>query len=436
MFESNGLSERELEILKLVATGASNKEIAAQLVISPNTVKVHLRNIFAKIDVVSRTEATLYAIRIGLIKSEAAAQDNLSENSNENIAVENPPATAIRSWRRSALIGGGIVIAMILVFLAVRPLVFPKEPTAAPVMVPESRWIEFSQMPEARSGMAGVVYEGIAYLIGGNNDGKVSGSVLAYDANNDRWENKPDKPTPVTAAGAAVIGEKIFVPGGLVGAGTATDRLEIYNPRSERWERGPSMPAALGGYALATYEGKLYLFGGWDGANYSSKVYTYDPAQQTWAERGEMKEPRGFGAAAVLGSKIYLVGGRNDQGLLRDTQVYYPDRIDQNEAVWEKRSNLPGKRSGGSMAALAGGLYLAGGIDDDGNASLPLIKYDEAKDTWEELEVSQTPLPDQLSLLAIDTRIHIFGGQADGKSQSLHTAYQAIYTVLIPAITR
>ena len=62
------LSEREHEVLRLVASGTSNKHIAEQLVISPNTVKVHLRNIFAKLGVATRTEAALFAIRTGLVQ--------------------------------------------------------------------------------------------------------------------------------------------------------------------------------------------------------------------------------------------------------------------------------------------------------------------------------------------------------------------------------
>ncbi len=67
MPENNGLSDREIEILRLVATGASNKEIASQLFISTNTVKVHLRNIFAKIGVELRTEAAMYVVNHGLL---------------------------------------------------------------------------------------------------------------------------------------------------------------------------------------------------------------------------------------------------------------------------------------------------------------------------------------------------------------------------------
>ncbi|HIQ01225.1 MAG TPA: response regulator transcription factor, partial [Anaerolineales bacterium] len=61
------LSERELEVLNLVATGASNKEVAHRLHISVNTVKVHLRNIFTKLGAESRTEATMIAVREGWV---------------------------------------------------------------------------------------------------------------------------------------------------------------------------------------------------------------------------------------------------------------------------------------------------------------------------------------------------------------------------------
>ena len=57
-------------ILRLVATGTSDNDIARQLFISSNTVKVHIRNIFGKIGVTSRTEAAVYAIHAGLTKTE------------------------------------------------------------------------------------------------------------------------------------------------------------------------------------------------------------------------------------------------------------------------------------------------------------------------------------------------------------------------------
>jgi DNA-binding NarL/FixJ family response regulator len=62
------LTSRELEVLTLLARGKSNKEMAVILFISETTVKGHLRNIFTKLNVLSRTEATTTAIRRGLIQ--------------------------------------------------------------------------------------------------------------------------------------------------------------------------------------------------------------------------------------------------------------------------------------------------------------------------------------------------------------------------------
>src|SRR5687768_2264503 len=70
MADESPLSEREADIMRQVVTGASNREIAITLAISPNTVKVHLRNIYEKLGVASRTEATLVVLREGWVEVE------------------------------------------------------------------------------------------------------------------------------------------------------------------------------------------------------------------------------------------------------------------------------------------------------------------------------------------------------------------------------
>ena len=61
------LTDREMEVLRLVARGLSNKEIAADLVIAENTVKNHVRNILEKLQLRSRMEAAMYAVREKLV---------------------------------------------------------------------------------------------------------------------------------------------------------------------------------------------------------------------------------------------------------------------------------------------------------------------------------------------------------------------------------
>jgi DNA-binding NarL/FixJ family response regulator len=64
------LTERETEVLELLAAGKSNKEIAAELVIAEKTARTHVSNILSKLGVASRTQAALHAVRTGLVSLE------------------------------------------------------------------------------------------------------------------------------------------------------------------------------------------------------------------------------------------------------------------------------------------------------------------------------------------------------------------------------
>lgn len=63
----DGMSTREIEVLRLLARGKANKEIAVALAISERTTKSHVSNIMAKLGVQSRTQAALYAVKVGLV---------------------------------------------------------------------------------------------------------------------------------------------------------------------------------------------------------------------------------------------------------------------------------------------------------------------------------------------------------------------------------
>lgn len=68
--EREEISQRELDVLHLLVKGRSNKEIAATLAISEDTIKFHLKRLFAKLDVQDRTEAAISAIRHGIVHIE------------------------------------------------------------------------------------------------------------------------------------------------------------------------------------------------------------------------------------------------------------------------------------------------------------------------------------------------------------------------------
>jgi len=416
----SSLSEREMEILRLLAGGCSNKQIAQQLGISPNTVKVHLRNIFDKLGLASRTEAALFAVRAGL--------------------AETPePAPAAERRKPRLLIGMLILIVFPVLGWAVWAAAGQRQPpaTAAPA-APEaaSRWQVLNELPLASGGMAGVVYENSLFLIGGETPHSVSSNLTRFDLSSGVWQAQAAKPLPVSRAQAAVLGDLIYVAGGLTAAGDPTASLEVYSPRVDRWEPRAPLPHALAGASLAAFEGFLYLFGGWDGKNDSAAVYRYDPQADAWQPMTGLPSARSYTSAVVVDNKILVMGGLHGQHVLDETWAYYPQRDQLAETPWEAKAALPAPRYAAGGASLAGQVYLAGGFTapDQTTAQPVLLIYRPADDQWLAGEAPPVEPGGWNSLLAARENLHLLGGFLDGRPSSLHLSYQAIYSQLLPLV--
>lgn len=431
------LSEREREILGLVATGASNKEIAQKLSISTNTVKVHLRNIFAKAGVVSRTEATLYAIRQGVVQVEGSKQGEVAPT-----GVQAPEALPVLKAREAARFRQSrwwlLVVPIVLLVSTASMLFVTRQPSTTASASPAlpatvSRWQAKAALPTARQNLAAAIYENEIYAIGGETELGVSSLAERYSLKDDTWTTLPAKPVAVTEASAAVIRGKIYVPGGRLASGQVTDILEAYDPRQNQWEQLSPLPTGLCAYAFVAFEGKLYVFGGWNGKQVLSSVYAYDPEQDTWYSRAPMPTAREYSGAAISGGKIYVMGGYNGKQVLSANEEYVPERDNGTENPWNMRAPLPNARHSMGVASVAGIVHLVGGMGD-GKDVLPPLDYFAQLDKWQPFE---SPLGHQWSNLALvptDTHIYALGGRLEGALTVQNLSYQAIYTIIIPAL--
>lgn len=441
MSEPNELSERELEILRLVATGASNKEIAQTLYISANTVKVHLRNIFGKIGAASRTEAAMYAVQIGLVP--APSKSTAMEVQGEGLIPggDGSLAAAIRQGNLRSFVRRfmwPMIIVVILASITVVALALrdAEPPGSGSLAVPTGlpRWQEKNALPTARQGLAAVAYENSLYAIAGEGGNGVTGAMEVYDLVERTWQALTPKPQAVGDVRAAVIGGKIYVPGGRLPSGDPTDLLEIYDPREDAWSSGAPLPAARSAYALATFEGKLYLFGGWDGRKYRQEVYLYDPSQDRWEERSAMPTGRAFASAANSGDRIYVIGGRDGSGVLAVNEIYMPVEDDGVRIPWAQGTALPEGRSGLGVVAFADFLYVVGG-SGAGKQALPSLQYFPQQESWQAFEAPFSAPWSDFGLAAAGSQLFVLGGQSEARVLDNFLVYQAIYTVSIPFLS-
>lgn len=435
------LSERELEILRLVATGASNYQIARQLVISPNTVKVHLRNIFEKLGVQSRTEATMLAVRRGWI-AVVPPPSSTAETTPVQAPLARPLSQSepLPRWQRFYLICAALLslFVFLLPYIGLgsfggRPRTALSDagvpPAAPPQPLAASGWTQRAALPTSRSRLALAAVGEKIYAIAGETAESPTNVVEVYDLSSNGWLPAAPKPLAVSNVTGATLGKRIYVPGGLLADGSLTDAVEVFDPTTGTWTRAASLPKPLCCYALAVLGDRLYLFGGWDGAAYVATALAYDPSDDGWRVLSPMPTARGFAAAAAMDGRIYVVGGYDGRRELPVNEMYDPVLEGTSSGPWMARAPLLTARGGLGLAAAGSALFAVGGGWTGMLAANE--RYDPATDAWSTFD---SPLLGQwrgLGVTAADGKVFAVGGYS-GTYLNLVQEYQAVFRVIVP----
>lgn len=451
------LSDRELDVLRCVAQGSSNKEIASELNISENTVKVHLRNIYTKLGVSSRTEATTAGMQQGYItilnNEPAFGEDNMvpaiaiAVDQGGSItavptgaaveAIGSKPPAKTRNWRLIGL----LLILLLASAIAIGILGFQlwNQNQAPEVVEPfadtplgDSRWSVSRPMPEGRANMAVAAVGLDIYQIGGQTAAGTDGKVRVFDSLERVWSSAADKPTAVSESSAVQLYGEIYVPGGLLANGQPTDVVEAYSPSQDAWRPIAALPRPIAGGLSLSDGAFLYLFGGWDGNQYLDTAYVYDPSADSWRPLPSMPAAFAQAAGGAMAGQFIVAGGFDGQEELSSCFSFDPAM-----ETWSGCPDMLLPRAGAGSAVILNKLYvIGGGMDSTSDISFSEV-YDPATATW---QVVNTPtLKDHpnwpgAGIGQIETRIYALGGrQGDSFMDDTLVYAPLVYQTFIPA---
>ena len=205
---------------------------------------------------------------------------------------------------------------------------------------------------------------GDLYLIGGLHDWSVpTGEVFKYSTRTGTWEQLPSLEIPRGSPAVAAIGRRIYVAGGAVGSSErtreATGVVEIYDLDTRRWSRGPDMPTARHHAGAAAIGDDVYVIGGRSETDFSLDVVErFDSKTSKWEKAPHL--PQGVGALAVVvgGGRIVAISGGDDREAWVTPGTW---SFDPDTGRWQRLADLRVPRHGHAAAAVGDEIYVFGG---------------------------------------------------------------------------
>jgi DNA-binding CsgD family transcriptional regulator/N-acetylneuraminic acid mutarotase len=451
------LSDRELDVLERLADGSTNREIARDLNISHNTVKVHLRNIYTKLGVSTRTEASTVAIQQGLISVSGAEEPAGDQRDIEESQVVPPEASEIDGsssklpevpsgvashWRLIAF--GLLLIVVLLIGALFGPQLTGRDeesdsesPTGSPTAAHEqpigdTDWLVAQPLPRERANMALVAVGLELFQIGGEVSAGVVNLVDVFETGSGRWRSAESKPTAVADASAAVLFGEIYVPGGRLADGQPTSVVEAYSPANNAWRPVSPLPKPISGGLSLVDDGRLYVFGGWDGESYLADGFVYDPGSDEWDSLASMGAERADATGGVLSDRLYVVGGYDGTDELDTCEYFQP-----SSGEWSTCPSMLAPRSQAGGAVLGNDRLLVFGGGTESEVLFGEV-FDIESSSWEEFQMPM--LGDasswySLGVTNVETRIYALGGKQDGEILTATYIYAPfIHQTFLPAV--
>ena len=399
---SSELSERELQILLLVAQGLSNRQIAGQLDISDNTVKVHVRNIFVKINVASRTEASLYAVRHGLLIVE-----------NQPVApapiVEPPPPLVVPADTvRPVLVPrwGWLVVAGIVVVIGGGGLVWwatqtPVTPVIRQQSSAPTRWARLPAVPNPQPDQQFAVYAGQLYAFTGNHGSQ----WLQFDDATRTWITLADLPFVMPNSA------KVWADGAGLWVVGSDDGRGVWRWDSEKWQVQPMLPAGVTVAGVVRVDGALLVLGQLTTTAENVSAWTLAPQAQSWQSGVDFAHALVNVELVVLEGVVYLFGD--------GAHVW---RLDWQGQRWVADRDLPFVWSRGAVTTVLGSILV---ID----ATTPALwAYVPGQGV-----VSKQIVPTQIALgrQVVTWQAQLIMPNLDG---TIINVYQAVYQTFVPVM--
>jgi N-acetylneuraminic acid mutarotase len=234
------------------------------------------------------------------------------------------------------------------------------------------------------------VLDQVLYLVGGKTSLGHQKTVYAFNPYNNIWESKADLPAEYPAVeNPAVIAYdgKLYAFGGSTAPFSgAVAKTAVYDPNLDQWTMLADMPTARGGLTAEVLGDMVYVIGGLDAAGDSvSTVEVFDPAAGTWSAGVSLPSARDNAASAVLNGRIFLFGGRlRSGGSNLEPTLQIVESFGVGDLSWSSAALMPTGRRAASAVVVEGRAIIFGGEKtSEGGTFTAVEAYDPVEDKWE-----------------------------------------------------